>query len=329
MPLPIGNVLGILVDNLRLRKSVLPLSRRQVTAWADGLNIPAGGETVLYTGHMYQLIPVIAAMAGQMAKFEDSWITRFFGIGRALNRYVNLSAFMGRADRREQEAYNGMLRNIAMLLRRAGVEFGYLYDKELYSGALVHDEGVDDVFREHARRVYRVFKESGVKRVITVDPHTTNMLRSVYPTVVDDYDLEVESYLEVLARLDPDAGGGLDVDVAIHDSCVYARHEGVVDEPRALLERAGARVHEAELSGRLTHCCGGPIESLFPAKAGEVAARRVEQLAACADNIVTMCPVCMVNLKHAAPAAVNIKDISEYLAQAASDGSGRPDGDGT
>ena len=313
MPLPIDNILGIFSDNLRARNGVVPLSSGKANAWAKGLGIPFGGETILYTGQMYQLIPAIDSMSAMMAKFEDSWITRFFGIGRNLNRIANLSWFMSRGSGKEQARYNSILRNIAVLLKTAGVEFGYLYGKELYSGALVYDEGLDDVFIEHARKVYRIFKENGVKRVITVDPHTTNMLKTVYPKIIDEYDLDAKSYLEVLAEKDMKCVKPLPLELVIHDSCVYARHEGIVDEPRRLLKTAGATLHVPELSGRLTQCCGGPLESLFPGKAHEVAQKRVAQLADCGKSIVTMCPICMANLRRAANDTLEIKDISEHL----------------
>jgi len=57
MPLPTGETIGILADNLRIRKSVLPISKKSATRWAKGLGLPKGGETVLYTGLMYQMIP--------------------------------------------------------------------------------------------------------------------------------------------------------------------------------------------------------------------------------------------------------------------------------
>lgn len=313
MPLPIDAILGIFSDNLRFRQCVIPLSSRKVDAWAKGLDVPFGGETVLYTGQMYQLIPAIESMSRLMAKFENSEITRFFGIGRLLNRIANISWFMSGGNGKEQARYDSILRNIAALLKMAGVEFGYLYGKELYSGALVYDEGLDDVFAEHARRVYRVFKENGVKQVITVDPHTTNMLKSVYPKIINGYDLVTKSYLEVLAEKEMKCVKRLPLELVVHDSCVYARHENIVDEPRRLLKATGATVHMPELSGRLTHCCGGPLESLFPGKALEVAQKRVAQLADCGDSIVTMCPICMANLRRAANNTLDIKDISEYL----------------
>ena len=215
-----------------------------------------------------------------------------------------------------KEANHDVLRRIAQLLQQAGVEFGYLYEKELYSGALVYDQGMDDVFRAHARRVAAMFKEHGVQRVITVDPHTTNMLREVYPRFVEGFDVEVESYLDVLARCMPNAQQTLNETIVMHDSCVYARYEGMIDSPRTLLEQAGVTVCEPELSRKSTHCCGGPIESLFPAEAHRIATARVDQLAEAGDTVATMCPICWVNLQQASAGKIKVNDITEALIRA-------------
>ncbi len=96
MPLPIGDTIGILADNLRLRGSVLPISARNATRWARGLNLPRGGETVLYTGLMFQLIPYIEEMSQAEEKLGDSWLAGFVGLGRQVNKVVNISALMAR-----------------------------------------------------------------------------------------------------------------------------------------------------------------------------------------------------------------------------------------
>ena len=317
MSLPRRAVLGILTDNLSARGSVLPVPGSVATEWARGLDIPRGGETVLYTGHMYQLVPFIGAMADRMKALEGSWITSLMSYGRLANRVVNISRFMARAKNEEIQSQNRTLRSIALLLRESGVQFGYLYDEELYSGALVYDQGIDKDFSSHAQAVHRILADHDVKKAITVDPHTTNMLRHVYPEILDGLDLEVQSYLEVLAERKPEVKQQLDGRVVVHDSCVYARHEGMIEQPRDLLQRTGLTVESPELSGSLTHCCGGPIESLFPSKAHAIAEKRLEQLAATGDNVVTMCPICLLNLKDAAGRDnISIKDISEYLAEA-------------
>jgi hypothetical protein len=316
MPVPIASTLGILSDNLRKRKSALPLGRRAATAWARGLDLPHGGETVLYTGQMWQMVPAINAMSRQLGKYEHSRNAWLFGFARSMNRLVNLTPLLAHTDPKERRAYNERLRNIVRLLRAAGVRFGYLYENDLYTGALAHDEGLDRAFARHAQYVYRTLKENGVKRVITVDPHTTNMLRSVYPKVVDGFDVVVQSYLEVLGERPLAAAEPLHETATLHDSCVYARYEGVVEQPRLLLARGGVALVEPELSGKLTFCCGGPLETLFPGKSAEIARRRVEQLSACSPKVVTACPLCLANLNRVAPPGVEVRDISDYLVRA-------------
>ncbi|MDE2111123.1 MAG: (Fe-S)-binding protein [Alphaproteobacteria bacterium] len=315
MSIPIAPVLGIFADNVRKRGSVLPLSKRKATGWARGLNLPRGGETVLYTGHMYQMVPAIHAMASQMALLENSFLTRFFGIGRLVNKFVDLSFFMGLTASSERMRHsNQVLRDIVELLRGAGVKFGYLYEDEFYAGALLYDNGQDEAFGEHARRVTARLKKLGVRRLITVDPHTTKMLRQGYPHFVKDFDIEVQNYLEVLAQRHPKPAETVSGEVVLHDSCVYARYEDICDQPRELLRAAGLSVREPKLSGKAVHCCGGPIESLFPSEAHRISGNRVDQLEAEGKNVVTMCPFCWVNLSKAAGNRLVINDIASILA---------------
>ena len=316
MPVPIASTLGILGDNLRKRRSALPLGRRAATAWARGLELPRGGETVLYTGQMWQMVPAIDAMAHQLAKYEGRDRTRLFALARSMNKRMNLTPFLARTKRADRAAFDARLRNIVHLLRAAGVAFGYLYEDDLYAGGLAHDEGLDGAFAVQARRVAEVLRRHGVHEAITVDPHTTNMLRSVYPKVVPGFDVRVRSDLEVLAERRPKAARPLGESVAIHDSCVYARYEGVVEQPRALLKGGGVEVLEPERSGTLTFCCGGPLETLFPGKSAEIAANRVRQLSEVSPRILTACPLCLANLRRAAPSDVTVQDVSDVLVRA-------------
>jgi Fe-S oxidoreductase len=296
---------------------VLPLSRNKATGWSEGLGVPFGGRTVLYTGLMYQLMPSMIALEKILARFEHSPFARLVAAGRIANRIIDFSRLAPLAvNRRDQEMFDSILRTIVLLLRAADVDFGYLYDEELYAGALAHDEGMCSVFEKHALRVHALFERHGVRRVITVDPHTTSILRSVYPRVTHDRRLDVKSYLEVLAERGMESPNLVERSVAIHDSCVYARHEGVVEEPRQLLRQAGVQIKEPEHSGKMTFCCGGPIESLFPGKARSIAEARIRQLAAASGDVITMCPICMVNLRGAAGNGVSVEDISGCLAAA-------------
>lgn len=327
MPLSTRDVVGILADNLRIRGSVLPIPARQATRWARDLDLPRGGETVLYTGLMYQLIPYIERLVALEQLLGNSPLARLTGVGRRANRLINGVAFVARPSARERAEYDRIPANVAKLLQRAGLPFGYLYEDDLYAGALTHDLGADDVVASHARRVVALLRKHGVREVITIDPHTTNMLRSVYPGLVDGFDVRVRSYLEVLAERGVPIQAPLSGRVVVHDPCVYARYENVIEPPRKLLAAAGLDVGEPENSRELTWCCGGPVEALYPAKAAAVAASRVEQLRAVAPDCVTMCPICLVNLRKSAD-GMRFRDISEYLveASATSPDTGRPVG---
>ncbi len=315
MALPTREVVGILVDNLRIRGSVLPIPVRQATRWARELDLPRGGETVLYTGLMYQLIPYIERLVALEQRLGNTPLARLAGIGRRVNRLVNGVAFVARPSARERAEYDRIPANVARLLQRAGVEFGYLYEDDLYAGALAYDLGAIEAVTAHARRVAARLRARGVREVITIDPHTTNMLRSVYPTLLEGYDIRVRSYLEVLAERDlpslaPNAGR-----VVVHDPCVYARYEHVIEPPRKLLAAAGIQTVEPEDGREQTWCCGGPAEALFPDKAAAVAASRVAQLRGVAAECVTMCPICLVNLRKSAD-GMRFRDISDYLVEA-------------
>ena len=322
MALPVRDVVGILADNLRLRGSVIPISARRTTAWARGLGIPRGGERVLYTGSMYQLIPYIERLVRLEQRLGRSPLAPLTGVARQLNRLVNGVVLVARPSAAERRDYDRIPANAARLLQRAGVSFGCLYEEDLYSGALAYDLGADAAVAVQARRVAAIFRKRGVREVITIDPHTTTMLRSVYPTLVEGFDVRVRSYLEVLAERGLPSGGlqrGTRSDgtasrrLAIHDSCVYARYEGVIEAPRRLLAAAGFEVAEPELSGARTWCCGGPAEALFPETAAAVATKRAVQLRAVAPDGVTMCPICLVNLGKAAGGELRLRDISDYL----------------
>jgi Fe-S oxidoreductase len=266
---------------------------------------------------MYQLLPYIISMVRLLERVEDTFLARWVFLGRFANRFVNLSALAARPSRSEIEQYDQMLRNVAGLLRQAGVDFGYLYEDDLYAGALAYDMGADASLRAHAGRVQATLRKHRVRKVITLDPHTTNMLRSVYPSILDGFDVEVKSYLEVLAEADTEPLRQIAEDVVIHDSCLYARSEGIVDEPRRLLERAGYSLREPRESRNLTYCCGGPIEALFPKKSHDIGVARVEQLRQTGGKqATTMCPICLASLDKAAAGLLPMQDISAFLQRA-------------
>jgi Fe-S oxidoreductase len=290
----------------------VPVSRDVIYWWSRGLQLPESGETLLFTGGLYQLAPYIEALVRLASSMEKGGVVSGLasrlsstGIARGLAR------LLARADRGRVERFESIVRSIAIALRRAGIVYAYSPRADAYSGVILYDLGLDDAFAAHAARVHGSLREAGARRLITIDPHTTFVMREVYPRYVDGFDLEVISYIELLG--DGAGAGGGRGEAVIHDPCLYARNLGIVEGPRRLLEAAGYAVREPRRSRRMTYCCGGPIESLFPSLSKRVAATRMSELAALGRTIVVMCPICLVNLSSVAPSGVSVRDLGEVI----------------
>ncbi len=302
------HTLALLRQNIAIRRSALPLPYRVHTAWARGLGLRRGGETVIYTGQMFQMLPFLSRLQGVREKGE-----RMGRLARVLNPLVNLSYLASSVGVKgeERRRYEGILRRMVALLRAAGQEPAYLYERDLYPGTLAYDLGLHRLFERHARRVARAIQEAGVRRIICVDPHSTELFRRVYPQVVEGFRVEAVHWMEPLLEAGGPALRSRWEAVALHDSCILARRLGLGQGPRSLLEKGGAQVGLPRLSGSITQCCGGPAETLFPQEALALGRERMEQMEGLEGPVVTACPICLLNLQRAGGRAV--VDLAEAL----------------
>ena len=279
----------VLVSSLQSRRLPLPLDRDVCEGWRTGL--PSGGGTrALYTSCMYQMAP---AMQKAVESLEKLGAARG-GIRSKLAAVGAKTAggLLLRPSKEELERAYKVLRNIYEILRRSGVEFRLL-DGEPYSGSLLYELGFEEEFAEYAKEVYRYFKEKGVEEVITVDPHTHYVLEKIYPSYVEDFDLEVVSYLDLLdaGKVKVKTSG-----FTIHDSCLYARFLDKYQRIRQLLA-PGNPTEDPYITGKETAgCCGGPVESIAPNLATKIAVDRAKRLSKLSDSVVVVCPICLVNL---------------------------------
>jgi len=315
--LPIKELLGLMAENTKKAGIPIPVKANVIYGWAEPLNIPRGGEVVLYTGCLYQLVPYINATVKYLEKLEGGIAARLaLKVTRVISKVIDLTSIVTRVPKEEIEKQYEILRAIAKLLHKAGIKHGYLYENDMYSGVLLYDMGFEEEFTEHSKKVYEAIKKSGAKKVITIDPHSLHILRSVYPDFIDGYDLEVTSYLEELVGRDLKPVGEVKENIVIHDSCVYARYEDIVEQPRELLRTGNVEFKEPKRSGKLTYCCGGPIEFIIPKLSRRIASARVEELIKYSNNITVSCPICYANFVRAAPENVKIEDLAIVLLRA-------------
>ncbi|WP_243665951.1 (Fe-S)-binding protein [Vulcanisaeta sp. JCM 16159] len=256
-----------------------------------------------------ELVPWIEKVRGSSLSTLASAVSRV-GLGGVLSKFAGLVI---KPDKSDIDRANGIVRNIAKALMKAGINFGFLYEDEPYSGALLHEIGAEDAFLEYFENtVLKTFRKYGIKRVITIDPHTHNVLVNVAPNYFK-LDFEVVSYLDLIKNIKvrPRISG----DVVIHDSCLYARYLNKYDVYRSILDNAGIKhVESPMITGReASTCCGGPLESLSPELSRKIAKIRINHLSMLSKTVVTVCPICLANLGRNAEGAVQVLDINEVL----------------
>jgi len=192
----------------------------------------------------------------------------------------------------------------ARILQASGEDFGILGAAEKDSGHEVRRFGEETLFIALRDHNTDAIHRSGVKRIITSDPHAFNALRHDYKDLPP-----VEHITEAVARAVSERRIHLrplsdDTRVfAYHDPCYLGRHNQVYEDPRAVLDAIpGLKRVEMKHSKDRSFCCGGGGLMLFyePKEERRIGVLRVRMAAeAGANAIVTACPFCLANLEDA------------------------------
>ena len=300
-------IIEILADNVRKTMSPFGIPKSMVnTWWKDEQGLEKGGETLLVTGLMYQFVPFIETATSQLERFEDTkWMT-WLPYARLVPPWISgigLALMTPGQAKRKASQY---VKNIVTVLRKSGKRFGYRPDLDEYSGILLYDLGDQENFVRHAKRVAAKLQQAGVRKIITIDPHTTYALKVLYPKYAG-VSFEVRTYFEDLVLSGQNGGKKL----TLHDPCFYGRYLELSDAPRKTLTELGYQCVDVRECGTFTSCCGGPAESISPKLASQIGFRRLESLQATEAQLVAMCPICLNNLEKA---GANVVDLSTVLA---------------
>lgn len=280
--------------------SVLPAGRR-MGRWARDLHLPSDGETLLYTGQMYQLMSYSGRISSIMSRYRKT-----AHLLSSFQKYLPQASYLLLLlnDRKQQCRMIAALRSIVLLLKSAGIDFAYA-DDEPYPGTLLNDYGFEESFRLYARRTVEFFRKHGARRIVTVDPHTYDLIRNVYPKYVQDFDFEIVHYLELVDNLKIRR---LAEEVTVHEPCHLVRRHRDPALLRRLVEKVAIPAYPLK-NGRNTMCCGGPDEFLYSEIGHHVLEKREGQLAETGSGrIVTACPVCLWRMGN-----VNAEDIGQLL----------------
>jgi len=282
----------LISQNLMESYLPFPLDTKLYSSWTSDLQ--HDGETILYTSYMYQISGILKRYEAIFPKIYRLNLPK---------RLMTASKFLIKPNQDELDRAFKILNNITSMLKSGNLKFGYLYDQEPYSGALLLESGFINEYKEYGKKLYNFFREKGVKHIITVDPHTTNALKRYKDFI--EFDIDVKNYLEVVNF----KGSG---NYVIHDSCLYSRAMGMYDSIRGKINDSGISATENYLvTGKdMGSCCGGPLALISDKDSEDISKSRAEKLLSVNENVLVMCPLCYQNLS---PYVKNIKDLAEVV----------------
>lgn len=288
-------VVELLSENLKKTRNPLGIKNEKTNNWWKKVEISKEGDWLFFTGMLYQLTPYIEATVKFLEKIENSRLQGLLTLSKAFP--VPFSLLKAITPREAREEAETILQKVYFLLAKS-VDVFYAPHLDFYSGILLYDFGHDEAFAEHAKFVCKRLESAGIEKIVTPDPHTTYALKVLYPKFTG-VEFDVKSYIELLS----DAKSLFNEEFVIHDPCYYGRYLELSDRVREVLNCAGVKYRGVRYSGRLTNCCGGPVEALSPKISREIAKLRVEELGN--SRIITFCPICLANLRRAGGNAVD------------------------
>ena len=318
--------IDVIKGNINKYGNPLALKGSEIASWAKGLNLPSDGEDyLLYTGGEYQLIPYIDSLVQAMTMIEQGSKTfsLMMGVRNLIDKTgISPEKIYAGALAKDKKRYNEISYKAAAILHELGLNFSYLGEQELYSGALLYELGFWDDLKIHAQKVVSLINKTGAKTIICLSPHSADVFKLIYPKLVDNFNVEIKTFVEVLFELSASGKklsfSGFTGKVVIHDSCKLARELGITEEMRSILSNfEGVKMVEAEQNRIWTTCCGGPCKIIFPDIAGKIANHRVSELEETgAELILTFCPYCMAALDKGIDSKksnLHIEDFIEFI----------------
>jgi Fe-S oxidoreductase/nitrate reductase gamma subunit len=217
-------------------------------------------------------------------------------------------------------------RALVKVLHTAGVNFAVLGDRENCTGDVARRAGKEDLYYELAMGNVETLNEVAPKRIVVTCPHCFHNLGKEYHQFGGNYEVVHHTQLieELIAagKVPVNAHPNKMSNVTFHDPCYLGRHNGVIDEPRQVLNSLGAPVVEMPRHGKGSFCCGAGgaqfwKEEEHGAKAVNVE-RYQEAKSTGAEVLAVGCPFCMQMFETAKSSVADgptIKDISELIAE--------------
>lgn len=192
------------------------------------------------------------------------------------------------------------------LLSDLGISFK-LIDDLVCCGSPLLNAGYKDDFEEVKKKNLALLKKHNITKIITNCPHCYDVFRNQYLLNTQHITQILEVHKHKLAHYSNE-------EITYHDSCLLARKNKVIKEPRILLKQIGLKLLEPSKSREKTFCCGAGcgLKQNKPSLANQIAKERLSHFRT--KKVVTACPYCYLHLSENAENK-KIFEISQVLSE--------------
>ena len=221
-------------------------------------------------------------------------------------------------DRRNQR----VAKALAKILQASGLSFAILATEETCTGDPARRMGNEYLWQQQAQQNIETFSRYKVRKIIASCPHCFNTIANEYPQLGGTYEVvhALQLVQDLIEQKKIALGAGPAETVAYHDPCYLGRHNGIYEDPRAVLDAIdGVTRMEIEPHHRERgFCCGaGGGRMWMEEKVGQrVNHRRVEQILDAGEarggqpaKVASGCPFCLIMLDE----GVGAKGIQDTL----------------
>lgn len=199
-------------------------------------------------------------------------------------------------------------KSTAIVLQTAGVPFNMMGDEEWCCTSPLLRTGQSSLTESFAEHTQELMRRSGAKVMLTACAGCMATIKRDHTKAIGPLGYEVMHVSQYADRLIEE--GRLKFErtvprkVTYHDPCHLGRHAGVFEPPRNVIKAIpGIELVEMPRNRQKSRCCGAGagFKAQFNEYAVNIAADRVQEaIDVGAEQMITTCPFCAVNLNAGA-----------------------------
>ncbi|MFW9867612.1 MAG: (Fe-S)-binding protein [Candidatus Thorarchaeota archaeon] len=173
-------------------------------------------------------------------------------------------------------------------------------------GGYVHSSFGKNEAKIKGLELLKKFKFVGIEKLITFCPGCDSMIRGVYPSIIDEFNIEGQTIIDYLIEKYHKGEfiikNKITQRITFQDPCPWRNlDKKIYDSPRELLEIIGAEVVEMKHNKETSLCCGLPISASNRSLAADIAREKLAEAEDVnAEIIAHICTGCFSALSNTA-----------------------------